>query len=82
MLKFLIVIAVVLAVLWLLRSAARGRARDAAKPSGRPSAEAGTEAAVMLECAHCGVHVPRADARFDAAGRPFCSDAHRLAGPR
>ncbi len=36
----------------------------------------------MLACAHCGVHLPQADARLDAAGRPYCSDAHRLLGPR
>jgi uncharacterized protein len=36
----------------------------------------------MLACAHCGVHLPSADALRDAAGRAYCSDAHRLAGPR
>jgi hypothetical protein len=28
------------------------------------------------------VHLQQADARFDAAGRPYCGEAHRLAGPR
>ena len=36
----------------------------------------------MLACVHCGVHLPQADAVLDAQARPFCSEAHRLAGPR
>jgi hypothetical protein len=28
------------------------------------------------------VHVPAAELQFDAAGLPYCSDAHRVAGPR
>jgi hypothetical protein len=28
------------------------------------------------------VHLPSADALRDAAGHAYCSDAHRLAGPR
>jgi hypothetical protein len=36
---------------------------------------------VLLACAHCGVHLPQAEARMDVAGRPYCSDAHRLLGP-
>ncbi len=36
----------------------------------------------MLACAHCGLHLPQADARMDLAGRPYCGDAHRLLGPR
>ena len=38
--------------------------------------------AAMLACAQCGLHVPKAEALFDAAGRPYCGEAHRLAGPR
>ncbi|MBL8314020.1 MAG: hypothetical protein JNK55_09745 [Rubrivivax sp.] len=37
---------------------------------------------VMLACAHCGLHLPQAEARMDAAGRAYCNDAHRLLGPR
>ena len=50
----------------------------------RTQSRGGGRAAVddMVACAHCGVHLPRPDAMFDADGRVFCSDAHRLAGPR
>jgi uncharacterized protein len=50
---------------------------------GRPSADrAKGPPQVMLACAHCGVHLPQVEARMDAAGRPYCNDAHRLLGPR
>ncbi len=47
---------------------------------GRPAPEQPPQA--MLACAHCGVHLPQAEARMDVAGRPYCSDVHRLLGPR
>jgi len=28
------------------------------------------------------VHLPKTDALFDGGGRPYCGEAHRLAGPR
>ncbi len=64
-----------------------GRRRAPPKPpaAGRPVAEAAKgreEPQAMLACAHCGVHLPQAEARMDATGRPYCSDAHRLLGPR
>ena len=38
--------------------------------------------ATMLACVQCGVHLPQSEALFDPSGRPYCSEAHRLAGPR
>jgi uncharacterized protein len=74
MLKLVLLAAVVgLAVLWLLK----GRRRDGSGTSRR-----GAEPAKMVACAHCGVHVPQPEAVFDAGGRPYCGEAHRLAGPR
>jgi len=76
-LKFVLLIALAGVVFWWLRSRLRGPAAPGAarKPEvPRPQA--------MLACAHCGVHLPQADVVADAAGRPYCSDAHRLAGPR
>jgi uncharacterized protein len=35
----------------------------------------------MVSCMHCGVHLPVSEALQDGAGRHFCSEAHRLAGP-
>jgi uncharacterized protein len=49
--------------------------------SKAPAADAGTPAP-MIACVHCGVHLPRSEAQADTTGRLFCSEAHRLAGPR
>lgn len=80
--KYLLVLVVVLVVAWMLL-----RRRD--PPPGAPKPGPGSDPKAasaapqkMLACAHCGVHLPQADAQMDAAGRPFCSEAHRLAGPR
>lgn len=67
--KWLLVLAVVGLVGWLLM-------RDRA-PRRRPA----QRAAAMVECAHCGVHFPSSEAVLDGS-RVYCSDAHRLAGPR
>lgn len=75
--KFLLVIGVVAFVLWLMLGRGRrveGPASRAAKPVAGPAA--------MVACAHCGVHVPKADAPHDAEGRAYCGEAHRVAGPR
>lgn len=76
MTKLLVLLALVFGVLWLLKGRGRGGERPAPPPAPptRPQA--------MLACTHCGVHLPQGDVVADAAGRPYCSDAHRLAGPR
>ena len=75
--KYLLVVCVVAAVLWLMlrpRKAQRSAARSA-------SPSQGAQAQPMVQCQHCGVHLPRGEALVDARGA-FCSQAHRLAGPR
>lgn len=67
--KWLLVIGVVGLVLWLL--ARDRRTRQSAPP----------RTLAMVECAHCGVHFPSADAVLDGS-RVYCSEAHRLAGGR
>ena len=77
MIKYLLVLLVVGIGLYLLL----GRARavpppDRGKPAARPPP------AAMVSCAHCGVHLPRDETVSDSAGRVYCGEAHRLAGPR
>jgi len=75
--KYLIVVAVVGIVLWWMF----GRQRSAVeRPPARPGR--GRRAVPIVECVHCRVHLPRDEAVIDGAGRLYCSDAHRLAGPR
>lgn len=77
--KYLMLLLVIVVVGWL----AFGRRRPPPPLSRGPAkSKAPPDPQVMLACAHCAVHLPQADAQFDSAGRPFCSEAHRLAGPR
>ena len=81
--KYLLVLLVVLVVAWMLlrrRDPPPGRPKDGPQDGAKTAATGAPQQ--MLACAHCGVHLPQAEAQMDAAGRPFCSDAHRLAGPR
>jgi uncharacterized protein len=76
--KFLLLLLVVAFAFWLLKTKTR-----AAPPPGRKAPPPAPEpATAMLACVHCGLHLPQADTVQDAAGRVYCSEAHRLAGPR
>jgi uncharacterized protein len=76
MMKWLLVLLVVAVGVGLLMT--RGGRRKP-PPQRRTARDAPV---VMVTCAHCGVHLPQDEAVFDATQRPFCSDAHRIAGPR
>lgn len=86
--KYVIVLLVVLVGAWLLLGRRRTDRRDElqgrerADPRVPPAEPPAIDAVTMVACAHCGVHVPAADLCFDAAGRPYCSEAHRAVGPR
>ena len=72
--NYLVVVLVIVVVAWLLL---RERKPDA--PAARaPSPKAGPQS--MVQCSHCGVHLPRNEALLDERG-VYCSEAHRLAGP-
>jgi uncharacterized protein len=87
MIRLLIFVAVIVGVaMWLLKGRRKGSASDdgAAARNGQSGPQKGEKdgSTEMLACAHCGVHLPRPDASFDVQGRAYCSEAHRLAGPR
>lgn len=73
MVKFLIPVLLIAVVLWFLFGRSRSRvARRTDKPR---------DPVAFASCAHCGVHLPQDDAVMDS-GRAYCSEAHRLAGPK
>lgn len=63
----------VLILVWLVRRALRERQRGAPTVPGAPGE--------LVACAHCGVHLPRAEAR-SASGGEYCSEEHARLGPR
>jgi uncharacterized protein len=75
MVRFLILALVVGVVVWLLLGRSRKRVQDA-EAKDRPR-----QPTSFAVCAHCGVHLPMTDAVLDGQ-TAYCSDAHRLAGPR
>lgn len=60
-------------LVWLIRRAIGGQKGDAPKVPGAPGE--------LVACAHCGMHLPRAEARSDAGGE-YCSEEHARLGPR
>jgi uncharacterized protein len=86
--KFLLLLLVLVVAIgwWMVGRRGGLGGRRGSDGGGVPDAgggrRAGAQPATMLECAHCGVHLPQTEALFDVGGRPYCSEAHRLAGPR
>jgi uncharacterized protein len=79
--KYLLVLAVVFVAIWLWRKGRREEMRSQRPPPTRakPPAEAPQ---AMLRCAHCGLHLPAADAVSGPDGTVYCSVAHRQAAGR
>jgi uncharacterized protein len=72
--RLILVGLIIVLVVWLLKRAL------AAPKSGQPP-EAGGQPGDLVACAHCGVNLPKAEAR-SAGGRFFCSEEHWRAGPK
>jgi uncharacterized protein len=83
----LLLLVVLVAVVWFTwrgRSRSRSHASDrhaSARPKAGQDVRASSEAVDMVACSHCRVHLPRDEASWDEAGVPYCSPAHRQAGP-
>lgn len=72
--KLLVLIALVMVAVWLVKRALRHAAReDGASPAARASEE-------LVRCAHCGLLLPRGEAR-QSAGAIYCSEEHARLGP-
>jgi len=75
--RLILIVVIVVAVVWLLR-----RALSGPPAAGKPPGEAADEQkGELVACAHCGVNLPKAEAR-SAGGRNYCSEEHWRLGPR
>ncbi len=77
--KYLLVTAVLFIALTIWRH--KHRKTPPRKPPRTPGASAAALPAVMVRCAHCGVHLPGPDA-VAAGPLHYCCAAHRVHGPR
>jgi uncharacterized protein len=77
---FLLVVLAVVAI-WLIRRAMlqASRADQGGSQPGAPAAEGKTQGD-LVKCAHCGMHLPLAEARA-VGDRLYCSDEHARLGP-
>lgn len=74
--KYLVLLVVLLVAFGIWRS--KRTAPDASRPGKtRPPALPQD----MVACAHCGVHVPRADAQVQG-NATYCSPEHQRLGPQ
>jgi uncharacterized protein len=70
--RLLVLIVLIVLGVWLVRRALRRLRQDT--PPAIKEAE-------LVRCAHCGVHLPRAEAR-QAEGALYCSEEHARLGKR
>jgi uncharacterized protein len=59
-------------VSWILRDRKSGDS----KPDSRRARNSGSES--IVQCAHCGVHVPASEVIVAQTGLTFCCEDHRL----
>lgn len=81
--NLLLFILILVGVWWLRRAFGpklRGGGDAGRSRAGQDKAAGEGAMERMVECAHCGVHVPESEGVSDA-GRFYCSEAHRRLGP-
>jgi len=71
--KLIVLVLLVAVAVWLLRRALRSGQRDDIERTPPVHGE-------LVSCAHCGVHLPRSEART-AGERLYCSEEHARLGP-
>jgi uncharacterized protein len=76
--RLLVLVILVVVGVWLIRRALRRAARSDESPAST-SASAPKPSEELVRCAHCGVLLPRGEAR-QAAGALYCSEEHARLG--
>ena len=72
--RLLVLVVLLVLAVWLVRRALRRPTSHEIGPSKEKQGE-------LVRCAHCGVHLPRAEARH-AEGALYCSEEHARLGRR
>jgi uncharacterized protein len=74
--KLLVLIMLIVVAAWLVRRALRRMNAPADKPTAAGSAAPDE----LVRCVHCGLLLPRTEAR-ESAGAIYCSEEHARLGP-
>ena len=75
--RLLVLILLIVVAVWLVRRALHRIQQKESAQGSNPASKVPDE---LVRCAHCGVHLPRAEAR-QAAGRAYCTEEHARLGP-
>jgi uncharacterized protein len=81
-LRVLVWLVLLIAGWWFVRKSLRGAPPPPPRPAAAPAAPAIAQPEPMVDCVHCGLHLPASEALRDDAARAFCCAEHRVAGPR
>jgi uncharacterized protein len=73
--------AIALAAFWIWKIHEGKKKRQAEQSKPQAPGPGKSSAALILACAHCGLHLPKDDA-IETNGQWFCSKQHAQAGPR
>lgn len=79
MVKYLVLLLLIAALIWWARAGRRSGGAGSGPSAAKPPR--GSDAPVMVECAHCGIHLPRTES-LPGPGGAFCCEAHRAAGAK
>ena len=71
--RLVVLILLVVAAAWFIRRALRRASRTDAEKQPPVQSD-------LVSCAHCGMHLPRAEARLTGE-RLYCSEEHARLGP-
>jgi uncharacterized protein len=74
--KYLIWLVIVFAVIWWIRQQRQKPSDATGNKTGKKANQTDGGAQVMVPCAHCGAHMPQAEALEGRQG-VYCSEAHR-----
>ena len=83
MLKVLLLLVLVAIGIWMLTTKSRIARRQDKPTTSKSQAESQTspDPQAMVRCAHCGLHLPAADA-LTLGSDSFCGEPHRRLGPQ
>lgn len=76
--RFLLLVVLIVVAIWVIRRALVRLKHG--QPDGTPPGAPATQGD-LVKCAHCGTHLPLAEARA-VGDRLYCSDEHARLGPR